>query len=107
MAVDADVPSPRAPAGATSPAPATGRSEVAVPTRTHRVRSWLLLAFAAWNVWVWGTRAINMVGERTEWTVGFVVVHLLLFGGGLAAAVVLGVVGWRMRREARAADAGA
>lgn len=72
---------------------------VAVPARTHRIRSWILLAFAAWNVWVWTTRAVNMVGERNEWDVAFVVVHLLLFAGGLGGAVVLGVVGWRMRRE--------
>ena len=92
MAVDADI--------ASRPRHA---AEVAVPVRTHRIRSWVLLAFAAWNVWVWGTRAANMIGERTEWSVGFVVVHLVLFGTGLAAAVVLGVVGWRMRREARGA----
>lgn len=77
-------------------------SEVAVPTRTHRVRAWVLLAFAAWNVLVWGNRAINIVNDRTDWSVGFVVVHLVLFGMGLAAAAVLGVMGWRMRREARA-----
>ena len=77
-------------------------SEVAVSGRTHRIRAWVLLAFAVWNVVVWGTRAANMVGERTEWSLGFVVVHLVLFGSGLAAAVVLGVIGWRMRREARA-----
>lgn len=81
--------------------PATDGGGVTVPTRTHRVRSWVLLAFAVWNVWVWGTRAVNMIGERTEWSVGFVVVHLVLFGTGLAAAVVLGTIGWRMRAEAR------
>lgn len=75
---------------------------VAVPTRAHRVRAWVLLAFAAWNLLVWGTRFANMLGERTEWSVGFVVVHLLLFGGGIAGAAVLGTIGWRMRREARA-----
>lgn len=80
------------------PAPDDGGA-VAVPARTHRARSWILLAFAAWNVWVWTTRAVNMVGERNEWDVAFVVVHLLLFAGGLGGAVVLGVVGWRMRRE--------
>lgn len=90
MAADADIASrPR------------HRSEVAVPARTHRLRSWVLVAFAAWNVVVWGTRAVNMVGDRTDWPVGFVVVHLVLFGTGLAAAVVLGTIGWRMRREAR------
>ena len=81
--------------------PATEGGEVAVPTRTHRLRSWVLLGFAAWNVWVWTTRAVNMVGERNEWSVGFVVVHLLLFAGGLGGAIVLGAIGWRMRREAR------
>ena len=89
-----------------SPTPAvTDDGEVTVPARTHRVRGHVLLFFAAWNVWVWGTRAVNMVGERQEWTVGFVVVHLLLFGGGLALAVVLGTIGWRMRREAARATA--
>lgn len=101
MAVDADIASPHS-----RPQPDHGAT-VAVPSRTHRIRAWVLLAFAAWNLWVWGTRAVNMVGERTEWSVGFVVVHLLLFGGGLAAATVLGVVGWRMRREARDARGGA
>lgn len=91
----ADISSPVTPA-----APRDG--EVAVPARTHRLRAWVLLAFAAWNVWVWGTRFANMLGERTEWSVAFVVVHLLLFAGGFGGAVVLGVVGWRMRREARA-----
>lgn len=83
--------------------PADHDGTVGVPARTHRIRSWVLLAFAGWNVVVWGTRASNMVGERTEWSVGFVVVHLVLFGMGLAAAVVLGTMGWRMRREARSA----
>lgn len=91
MAVDAPVPTR-----------ASHDPTVAVPARTHRIRSWVLLAFAAWNVWVWTTRFVNMVGERTEWPVGFVVVHLLLFAGGLGGAAVLAVIGWRMRREARA-----
>lgn len=91
-----DLPSPVTPA---DDRPGDGAA-VAVPARTHRVRAWVLLAFAAWNVWVWGTRAATMVGERTEWSVAFVVVHLLLFGGGIAGAVVLGTIGWRMRREA-------
>ena len=94
MAVDARL-SPSA-------TPAADRGEVVVPARTHRVRAWILLAFAVWNVWVWGTRAINMVGERTEWSVPFVVVHLLLFAGGFGGAVVLGILGWRMRRESGA-----
>lgn len=98
MAVDA-----RLSSSASAPA-ADGGGTVPVPARTHRIRSWILLAFAAWNVWVWATRAVNMVGERNEWDVAFVVVHLLLFAGGLGGAVVLGVLGWRMRREtARAA----
>ena len=85
--------------------PAADGGEVVVPARTHRVRAWVLLAFAAWNVWVWTTRAVNMLGERTEWSVGFVVVHLLLFAGGLGGAIVLGTIGWRMRREATRAAA--
>jgi hypothetical protein len=85
--------------------PAADGGAVPVPVRTHRVRGWVLLGFAVWNVVVWGNRAVNMVGDRTEWSVGFVVVHLVLFGMGLAAAVVLGTIGWRMRREASGAPA--
>lgn len=97
-----DLSSPTTPAGGRPEGADDGGATIAVPARAHRVRAWVLLAFAAWNVWVWGTRAVNMVGERTEWSVGFVVVHLLLFGGGIAGAAVLGTIGWRMRREAGA-----
>lgn len=93
VAVDADVSSP-------APTPRRVEGDLVLPARTHRVRARLVLAFAAWNVWVWTTRAVNMVGERQEWSVPFVVVHLLLFAGGLGGALVLGVIGWRMRREA-------
>lgn len=89
MAVDADITTPARP------------PEVVVPTRTHRVRAWVLLAFAAWNVWVWTTRAVNLLQDRAEWSVAFVAVHLVLFAGGLGGGAVLAVIGWRMRREAR------
>ena len=87
--------------------PATDGGQITVASRTHRVRSWVLLAFAAYNVWVWATRAINMIGDRQEWSVGFVVVHLVLFAGGFGGAAVLGTIGWRMRRESRGAAVGA
>lgn len=93
MAVEADSP--------TAAAPAATSDDVVVPRRTHRVRSAILLVFAAWNVWVWTTRAANMVETRQDWSAAFVTVHLVLFAGGLGGAVVLAVVGIRMWRESR------
>lgn len=76
---------------------------VAVPTRTHRIRAWLLLAFAAWNVWVWTTRLLNLVEEAGQWSAAFVAVHMVLYGSGLIGAAVFAVIGIRMLREARRA----
>lgn len=78
----------------TAPTHATDR-------RTHARRGAVLLAVAAWNLWVWGTRIVNMVQDAPAYTPAFVAVHLLLYGGSLALTVVLAVIGWRMRREAR------
>ncbi|HEX2027618.1 MAG TPA: hypothetical protein VHF25_06425 [Nitriliruptorales bacterium] len=64
-----------------------------------RHRSWLLLAAAAWNGYVWLTRLGLVLDGRN--TVPFRVVHGVLIVVSLGFAVALAVVGWRMRREAR------
>ncbi|MBW3619235.1 MAG: hypothetical protein KY461_03250 [Actinobacteria bacterium] len=70
--------------------------------RRHARRGALLLAFAAWNWWLWGTRTWNLLAGDERRTAGFVAVHLALYATSLAVATAVGVLGWRMRAEARA-----
>lgn len=72
-----------------------------VDTRRHARRGWLLLGVAAWNVWLWVTRTMNLLGDTTPRSTGFVVVHVLLYGASFLIAGGLAVMGWRMLREAR------
>lgn len=66
-----------------------------------------LLALAGFQYWLWGTRIYNLVGDDTvEYTLGFVVVHLVLYGAAIGAGMVLTVLGVRMWREARAVGVG-
>jgi thiol:disulfide interchange protein len=73
--------------------------------RTLRARSTLLLAAAAWTIWVWVTRIWNIVGDPAH-DGAFKAVHSLLALVSIAFGVALGVVGWRMRREERGGAAG-
>ena len=68
--------------------------------RSLRARSTLLLAAAAWTIWVWATRIWNILGDPTHGA-GFKAVHSLLALVSIAFAVALAVVGLGMRREAR------
>ena len=69
--------------------------------RTLRTRSTLLLAAAAWTIWVWATRIWNILGDPAH-DAAFKAVHSLLALVSVAFGVALAVVGWRMRREERA-----
>jgi small neutral amino acid transporter SnatA (MarC family) len=69
--------------------------------RTVRNRANLLLAAAAWTLYVWGTRIWNILGDPSH-DFRFKAVHTLLALVSVAFAVALGVVGLRMRREAAA-----
>ena len=68
--------------------------------RTLRARSTLLLAAAAWTIWVWVTRIWNILGDPTH-DAAFKLVHSLLALVSVAFGIALGVVGLRMRREER------
>lgn len=70
--------------------------------RRQRRRSWLLFAAAAWTAYVWLTR-LGIVVDQAR-SVGFRVVHGVLIVVSLGFAGALGVVGWRMRREADELD---
>ena len=65
-----------------------------------RARSTLLLAAAVWTIWVWATRIWNILGDPAHGA-AFKAVHSLLALVSIAFAVAIGVVGLRMRREAR------
>jgi len=69
--------------------------------RSLRARSTLLLAAAAWTIWVWVTRIWNILGDPAH-DGAFKAVHSLLALVSIAFGVALGVVGLRMRREERA-----
>jgi small neutral amino acid transporter SnatA (MarC family) len=68
--------------------------------RSLRARSTLLLAAAVWTIWVWATRIWNLLGDPAHGA-AFKAVHSLLALVSIAFAVAIGVVGLRMRREAR------
>jgi small neutral amino acid transporter SnatA (MarC family) len=68
--------------------------------RTLRARSTLLLAAAAWTIWVWATRIWNIVGDPAH-DAAFKAVHSLLALVSIAFGVAIGLVGLRMRREER------
>jgi hypothetical protein len=68
--------------------------------RSTRARANVLLAAAAWTLYVWVTRIWNIVGDPAH-DLGFKVVHSLLAVVSVAFAVALAVIGLRMRREAR------
>jgi hypothetical protein len=71
--------------------------------RRIRTRSTLLLAAAAWTIWVWTTRIWNILDDPAH-DAAFKAVHSLLALVSIAFGIALGVVGLRMRREARASE---
>jgi hypothetical protein len=73
-----------------------------VDRATHGRRALVLLAVGLFQVWLWTTRLVNLLGDPEPRTTGFIVVHALLYTAAFGAAGVLLTLGWRMRREARA-----
>jgi hypothetical protein len=69
--------------------------------KSTRTRANVLLAAAAWTLWVWGTRIWNILDDPAT-TTGFKVVHTVLAVVSVAFAVALAMIGVRMHREAAA-----
>jgi hypothetical protein len=72
--------------------------------RTARGRSTVLLAAAAWTIWVWVTRIWNIARDPAH-GVGFKAVHTVLAVVSVAFAVAVGLIGLRLRREATPPEA--
>jgi hypothetical protein len=64
----------------------------------------VLLAAAAWTLYVWISRVVILAGQ--DESLGFKVVHFVLAGVSIAFAVAIGRIGWRYRRPSRARGAG-
>lgn len=64
----------------------------------------ILLAAAAWTLYVWISRLVIMAGQ--DESAGFKVVHGILALVSIAFAVAIGRMGWRSWRSSRATGAG-
>ena len=64
----------------------------------------ILLAAAAWTLYVWISRVVILAGQ--DESAGFKVVHFVLAGISVAFAVAIGRIGLRHRRSSRARGAG-
>lgn len=63
----------------------------------------ILLAAAAWTLYVWISRVVILAGQ--DESAGFKVVHFILAGVSIAFAVAIGRIGLRYRRSSRATGA--
>jgi hypothetical protein len=70
-------------------------------SKRTRTRAWVLLAAAAWTIYVWVTRMWNIARDPAT-SFGFKAVHAVIAVISLVFAVAIAVIGWRMRREAAA-----
>jgi len=64
-----------------------------------RTRANILLAAAAWTIWVWTTRIWNILQDQQH-SVGFKLVHGVLAVVSVGFGIAIGVIGWRLHREA-------
>jgi hypothetical protein len=80
---------------------------IVTPRAVHRRRGLLLLAAAAFNLWLWVTRIRNLAADADGFSTAFVAVHAVLYVSAIAVALVVGAIGWRQWRESRSVGRGA
>jgi len=78
--------------------PAAG-SQLPVPARVHHRRGLLLVGLGGFQLWLWGTRIVNLLGDAGSFSTAFVAVHLVLYVAAIGAGVLLLALGWRLLRE--------
>jgi hypothetical protein len=67
-----------------------------------RRTAWVLLAAAAWTLYVWVSRVVILAGQ--DESTGFKVVHFALAAVSIAFGIAVGAIGWRALRRDRAGD---
>lgn len=72
-----------------------------VPVRVHRRRAVVLVGLGLFQLWLWGTRIVNLLESAGSFSTAFVTVHLVLYVAAIAAGVVLAGLGASMWRETR------
>ena len=75
---------------------------VAVVVGVHRRRAIVLAGLGLFQLWLWATRIVNLVGDAGDVTTAFVAVHAVLYVTAILAGAVLVALGVRMGAEARA-----
>ena len=80
------------------------RRTVTIPARVHRRRGLLLLVLGLFQLWLWGTRIVNLLGDAGEFSTAFVGIHLALYTAAIGAGIVLGWLGWTQWREGSRAE---
>jgi hypothetical protein len=80
--------------------PPPAGSQISLAARVHHRRGVALLALGAFQLWLWGTRIVNLLGEVGSFSAAFVAVHLVLYVAAVGAGLLLVALGWRLLREA-------
>lgn len=79
----------------------TAPAVVSVPLRTHRLRALVLLGLSLFQLWLWGTRVVNLLESASSFSTAFVTVHLVLYVAAIGAGLLIGGLGVAMWRESR------
>ncbi|MFP4149780.1 MAG: hypothetical protein ACLFV0_09860 [Nitriliruptoraceae bacterium] len=78
----------------------SAEASVTLPARTHHRRALVLLVLGVFQLWLWGTRIVNLLAEVGSFSAAFVAVHLVLYVAAIGAGVLLLGLGAVQLREA-------
>ncbi len=67
----------------------------------------LLLALGVFQLWLWGTRIVNLLGETGSFSAAFITVHLVLYATAIGAGLLLLWLGTRHLVEVRSVTSNA
>ena len=79
--------------------PPSAGHRLILPARVHHRRGLLLFALGLFQLWLWGTRVMNLLGAEESFSAAFVAVHLVLYAAAIVAGLLLFALGWRLLRE--------
>jgi hypothetical protein len=84
--------------------PPPASSHLVLSARVHHGRGLALLALGLFQLWLWGTRIVNLLQEAGSFSAAFVAIHLVLYVAAIGAGVLLLWFGGRMLSEVAARD---